>query len=260
MNEMQQTDNNRENNERKNNIENDDENKEMKGCDNMTPPKEKADVIANENEPLENRQFMEGETGEEDEDLGRNISKYIITSLSEGDTENENDTLEEDVSKFVGPSQTTREQMEQIDVELKEESDQEVLFSDNEVDDRDFEVIKSELSNVESEETPSLLLIQQDDNTNMKESLKSTDSELERKTEDFNIKLDLENYPPESISVSRRDNSLVVKAERKGERDGMAVSEQYVTEYSLPRDVNVDKMSCVKTTDGNIVVTAPYNL
>lgn len=76
--------------------------------------------------------------------------------------------------------------------------------------------------------------------------------------DEFRLKVNMHSFSPEEINVSLKDNSIVVKAEKKEDGDEMNFSQFYVSEYSLPPEVDADKLSCVKNADGQLVISAPY--
>lgn len=79
-----------------------------------------------------------------------------------------------------------------------------------------------------------------------------------RQAEDFSMKISVQHILSKYLTISVRGQTLILNCNYKRNLPCInSVKESYVTEYTLPKHVNMDKLSCVRTLNGILHVTGP---
>lgn len=73
----------------------------------------------------------------------------------------------------------------------------------------------------------------------------------------FSMNFDVKDYRPEDISVTVEDETLVVQAKRKIEKDGGVSTKEFSRKIKIPPDVDPEKLTSSLTSDGILTVEAP---
>ncbi|XP_033738462.1 heat shock protein Hsp-16.2-like [Pecten maximus] len=77
-------------------------------------------------------------------------------------------------------------------------------------------------------------------------------------TKNFTLSFNKDQFTGDDAKVLLKGNNLLVTSEKKERKDGVFRTEYNATQYTLPDDVDVRKLSCSKSSDGELSVTAPY--
>lgn len=89
-----------------------------------------------------------------------------------------------------------------------------------------------------------------------------TESEvaLVKDKDNFQIKLNVQNFAPEEISVKAIDDNAIQiegKHEEKDEKEGGYICRQFVRRYSLPKGVNLKDVVSSLSSDGVLTIKTP---
>ncbi|XP_060077461.1 uncharacterized protein LOC132557013 [Ylistrum balloti] len=107
----------------------------------------------------------------------------------------------------------------------------------------------SDLSSDQGQET-------RDDDLDVCEESRKIVRDEKQKT--FTLSFNKDQFGGDGVQVLHKGNSIMVKSQKKECEDGVSRSEYYSTQYTLPDNVDVSKLSCSKRSDGQLLVTAPY--
>ncbi|XP_013407878.1 protein lethal(2)essential for life [Lingula anatina] len=90
--------------------------------------------------------------------------------------------------------------------------------------------------------------------------LARTDVQLKYDDKVFQIELDVSDFAPEEIEVKISDNTLVIKGEHtdKEDKHGL-VARQFLRQFAIPEDVDVDSFESLLNDDGSMIVKAQVN-
>lgn len=79
--------------------------------------------------------------------------------------------------------------------------------------------------------------------------------------DDFHMTLDVHHFKEEEIEVKVVNDHIVIMAEHEEKRDNHGlVSRKFVRRVKLPKDVNVDCLTCRLCFDGLLMIVAPKML
>ena len=73
----------------------------------------------------------------------------------------------------------------------------------------------------------------------------------------FEISFDVKDYDPNEISVTVKDDTLMIEAKHMETRDGGRSVREFNRKVAVPKDVDVDKLSSTLSNDGILTVQAP---
>lgn len=73
----------------------------------------------------------------------------------------------------------------------------------------------------------------------------------------FRLTINMQNVPSKYIEVSTKGRKLIVRCNIQRQLSGLSLKESYSTEYSLPSNVDMEGVKCVRSERGILTVTAP---
>lgn len=74
---------------------------------------------------------------------------------------------------------------------------------------------------------------------------------------DFKLGINMQHVPSKYIDISVKGKVLIVRCNIERQISGVNLKESYTTEYALPSNVDMDRLTCVRTDGGVLTVTAP---
>lgn len=83
--------------------------------------------------------------------------------------------------------------------------------------------------------------------------------EDDNNTDSFRQDIDLSVFKPNHISVQRRGNDVIIRADHKKEENGVKVSRSFHREFKIPLNANPEKICCHRNTKGVLIFQAPLN-
>ncbi|XP_065349697.1 alpha-crystallin A chain-like [Cloeon dipterum] len=88
--------------------------------------------------------------------------------------------------------------------------------------------------------------------------LSSGVSTVARKSSDFHVNLDVQQFKPNEINASVEDNFLIIEAKHEERQDQHGfITREFVRKYKLPDDLDKTKVDCKLSSDGVLTVTIP---
>uniref|UniRef100_A0A915HM07 SHSP domain-containing protein n=1 Tax=Romanomermis culicivorax TaxID=13658 RepID=A0A915HM07_ROMCU len=83
-------------------------------------------------------------------------------------------------------------------------------------------------------------------------------SDIEDLQNEIRIKIQVADYDPAEISITSRDNTIVIEGKHEEKKDDNNFQcRHFKREYVLPINVNFDQMKANRTPDGLLIITAP---
>lgn len=73
----------------------------------------------------------------------------------------------------------------------------------------------------------------------------------------FEVKLNVENFKPEEVTVQTVDNSIIVEAKSERKNENEYVSSHYRRRYELPSGFKCDDVSSTISSDGVLMIKCP---
>lgn len=74
----------------------------------------------------------------------------------------------------------------------------------------------------------------------------------------FTIKLDVQQFKPEEVSVTTGEDTITIEGKHEEQRNGQSfVSRHFTRRYTLPKDVDMTKAECKFSAEGVLSLTAP---
>ena len=85
-----------------------------------------------------------------------------------------------------------------------------------------------------------------------------TPSLKQRKCEGFSVKLDVNHFEPEDMTIKVVGNELIVNG-KHGERldDNGIVSREFTRRYELPKDIDLERITSKLSNEGNLMIEPP---
>ncbi|GJQ70835.1 hypothetical protein Trydic_g759 [Trypoxylus dichotomus] len=91
--------------------------------------------------------------------------------------------------------------------------------------------------------------------------LKEASENIIHDKDKFQVKLDVQNFAPEEITVKTIDgNAIQIEANHKKEEQGGFVSKQLIRKFILPKGHDLKDVVSNLSSDGILTVTAPRNV
>jgi len=73
----------------------------------------------------------------------------------------------------------------------------------------------------------------------------------------FSMSFDVKEYDAENISVTVEEQTMIIKATRRDERDGAVSVKEFSRKVNIPPDVDPEKLTSTLSSDGILTVEAP---
>ncbi|KRZ23818.1 Body wall muscle protein HR-29, partial [Trichinella pseudospiralis] len=75
----------------------------------------------------------------------------------------------------------------------------------------------------------------------------------------FKLRFDVSRFKPEEINVKTSGNKLYFEAKQHSKQDDVESKYEYKREFTLPEGVKAETVQCKYSTDGQLVIEAPYD-